>query len=150
MKPQTERALFWWVIIGLLVIFWGAVAWMCAENANAQSMVILEWGPPTHRTGVDAEGNPNCEEEGAALTPEDTANLLYTVSYRIKGANEWVNEDSITPTITLSLPYGETFQATVGAHWPGGSVICATGILEFTTSFGPPAGPCSAFRKVGE
>lgn len=112
--------------------------------AQAGELATLAWDPPTHRiVGTD------CALEGTEITPEDVARLEYTVSYRVKDSGQaWTNVDVNVPTVQLDLPYGTTFEAYVGARWPGGTILCASDVLTFVTGAEPPPGACSSFRKL--
>lgn len=116
---------------------------LLATTAWAGETVQLGWDPPTNRVL-----NNDCDQVGDPLTPAEVANLQYILSYRIKDSGAvWTNVETIEPTATLDLSYSTTYEASVGAHWPGGEVLCATELVEFTTGVGPAPGPCSAFGR---
>ena len=114
--------------------------------AQAQTVAVtLGWDAPTHRvSGTD------CSISGVVLTAAELAIVEYTVSYRVKGTTAWTNREVGTNrTVTLAgLPYLTTYEASVGAHWPGESALCATALLEFKTGAGPAPGTCTNLRKT--
>ena len=106
----------------------------------------LQWDPPTHR--VD---NDDCTQQGTALTQAEIDSLEYTISYRAVGTTSWVNRESSVPSYTITnLGYNTTYEAVVGAHFPGKLVLCPTGIVRWTTPEAPPPGSCRNLTVVGQ
>ena len=127
-------------LVLLSILFFIGAFSVQADDPSA----TLGWTPPTHKAlGTD------CDQNGDPLLAADIARLEYTLSYRVKGETEWINEETNTNQITLEdLAYATTYEASVGAHWPGQPVLCATDLMEFTTDDEPAPGKCSDFHKL--
>lgn len=134
-------------LAALMVLFLvGGVGVLPASAETA----TLGWDAPTHRAGgtIDA---PVCGTPGIALTAAEIATIEYTFSYRAKGTQAWTNMETaagVTTVTTPNLPFNTTYQAAVGGHWPGGGVVCATEMIEFTTSVGPAPGACTGLKRI--
>ena len=127
------------VIVAAVLLLLSVTPW-----AVGAGTVQIAWDPPTHRI----VGN-DCSTQGDAITTAEAMLVEYTFSYRVKGTQAWTNVEATQPTVTLeSLPYNTIYQCSVGAHWPGETALCATGLVEFTTGIGPPPGNCSNLRKL--
>ena len=116
-------------------------------SLQAQDVSVgLQWDPPTTRIA-----DTDCAVQGAAITPAEAATLEYTVSYRVRDSGAaWTNIETTAPTVALDgLSYSTWYEAVVGAHWPGQTVLCATEILQFETEAGPPPSGCNNLRVVG-
>ena len=122
------------VVIFLLVLSFGGYAF-------ADETAVFAWTPPTHRiVGID------CDQQGSVITPEEITRLEYVFSYRIAGTTVWTNLDTNVPGVSVVLTgYGVSYEASVGARFPGGVILCATiPPLVYTTGLdNSPAGPCS-------
>lgn len=116
---------------------------MLPASLMADDTVTMQCDPPTHRVS-----NNDCGIVGALLTAEEVASLEYTFSYRQKDSGaEWTNIDTTSPSTIVTLTgYNTTYEVSVGARFPGESILCSTPLVEFTTSPNTnPPGPCSAF-----
>lgn len=140
----------WMVILltlGAFVLIMGMPIPAHAQTASA----TLAWDAPTHLAGGTPEA-PECGANGAALTPEQIATLGYTFSYREKGTATWSNlggDSTKNRVVTITgLSYNTTYEASVGAHWPGKDVVCATDILEFPTGDAPAPGACTGLKRI--
>ena len=112
----------------------------------ADDLVQLACDPPTHRIA-----NDDCNQMGSPITPAEAATLEYTLSYRVKDSgSEWTNVDEPAPTATVNLlGYEVTYELTMGARWPGGTIVCTSPLLEHTTAPDTAEpGPCTNLRKT--
>jgi len=146
MLKNHENTMGWlaiWVTAFLLTL---VIGWFMSANAWAEDTVQLAWDPPTHRVA-----NGDCAQVGETLTPAEVTSLEYTLSYRIKGMGAaWTNVDTIANSAQVTLPgYSVTYEMSVGARFPGGTILCASDLLEYTTraNTNPPGG-CSAFTAT--
>jgi len=127
-------------MVGLLVAF--AALSYAADDAKVE----LEWTPPTN-----VIANDTCGEDGRVLTQDDYDRIEYTLSHREKQVTPgpWIPTETTDTIVTLdNLKWDTTYEAIVGAHWPGGAVFCPTGMLEFTTTTEPPPGTCTGFTAT--
>ena len=108
--------------------------------AYAQETILVEWDPPTHRVQ-----NNDFEQQGTPLTQEQINSLEYTLSYRPAGTATWTNVETTVPSANVTLSgYSITYEFSVGAKFPGGTILCATPLVTYQT--GPdesPPGQCS-------
>lgn len=129
-------------VVFLAMVLAGSVAVVQADDS-----VTLAWTPPTHRVE-----NLDCAQVGEVLTPTEALSLEHTLSYRVKGTTPWENNietgSAITWAVLLS-GYEVTYEFVVGSRFPGGEILCVSGMLEYTTApnLNPP-GPCSAFTAT--
>lgn len=123
-----------------------AVMILVGGVAYAADTITVQWDPPTHRAGPEND----CSVQGTALTQTEIDSLEYTLSYREVGATDWTNVDTTTPSVQLTLPgYEVDYEFAVGARFPGGTILCATDAIIYTT--GPdtsPPGQCSEPRFI--
>lgn len=120
-------------IIGLVATF--------SSYTSAEDTVTMECDPPTHRSQ-----DGDCLATSTPLTPEEIQTLEYTFSYRQKGSGlEWTNVESMAPSAVVTFPgYGVTYEVSVGAHFAGEAVLCATPLVEYTTKLNTnPPGACT-------
>jgi hypothetical protein len=98
--------------------------------AYAADTITVQWDPPTHRAGP----GDDCNTQGTALTQAEIDSLEYTLSYRQIGEPGWTNVDTTTPSVQLTLPgYEVDYEFAVGARFPGGTILCATDPITYTT-----------------
>jgi hypothetical protein len=131
------------IAVLMMCLIGGVGVWPASADT-----ATLGWDAPTHRAGGTLEA-PECGTQGAVLTAAEIATIQYTFSYRVKGTQAWTNVETTGTTVTLpNLPFNTTYQAAVGGHWPNGAVACATEMIEFTTSVGPPPGSCTGLKRI--
>jgi hypothetical protein len=127
-------------ILTIVLLLTGGVAFADPPSAT------LQWDPPTHRIA-----NDDCSQQGPALSSAEIDLLEYTVSYRAVGTTTWVNiETDVTTIVIPGLGYNTTYEASVGSHFPGKSVFCATGLVQWTTPEAPPPGSCRNLTVVSQ
>ena len=124
----------------MLVGLFTAISY-AADDAKLE----FTWTPPTDRVLTD------CDNPGTPMTQADLDRLEYTLSHREKLATPgpWINTESSDTTVTIeNLKWGTTYEAYVGAHWPGEAVFCPTNIIEKATVSEPPPGGCTGLTAT--
>ncbi len=109
--------------------------------------LITAWEPPTTKVA-----NNDCNQAGTAITPEELDVIEYTLSYRIKDSgDDWTNIETMNPAAEITgLLWNTTYELAVGAHWANGAVLCASDMIEATTSLKPAPGGCSNFTVLNQ
>lgn len=110
-----------------------------ADNATVQ----LDWTPPTHKIA-----NMDCNQNGSALTPDDLARIEYTLEYRVQGAGTWTAVEGPPPAVIGALDHNTVYEFRVGAHWPGGTVLCYTDVLTHDTGDEPEPNQCTGLTAT--